>query len=165
MKKFLLSLFILLSPALLVNAQSISPDVIASAGDYFSNGSISISWTLGEIATETIGNGSIILTQGFQQPNYGIVGVPKINDKRFEIKAFPNPTSDLLKIQVKGNESVDLTFELYDAIGRVLITKKLEAGTALMEVEMTKYLPGMYYLKFSDEQGQTVQTYQISKLR
>jgi hypothetical protein len=55
---------------LLVNSQSVSPSVIASAGgsSTLSNG-ISIDWTLGEFAVTTLTNGSITLTQGFHQPN------------------------------------------------------------------------------------------------
>ena len=49
-------------------AQSVSPEVVASAGNYFEGTGVSLSWTLGELATETFSNGSIILTQGFQQP-------------------------------------------------------------------------------------------------
>jgi len=51
-----------------VAAQSLSPEVIASSGDYYENANASLSWTLGEIATETYSGGSNILTQGFQQP-------------------------------------------------------------------------------------------------
>jgi hypothetical protein len=51
-----------------VAAQSLSPEVIASSGDYYENANASLSWTLGEIATETYSAGGSILTQGFQQP-------------------------------------------------------------------------------------------------
>ncbi len=51
-----------------ITAQSVSPEVTTSAGDYYYNGNISLSWSLGEIATETYSNGNVILTQGFQQP-------------------------------------------------------------------------------------------------
>ncbi len=54
--------------SLTVAAQSTSPDVIASSGEYYENANNSISYTLGEIAVETYSNGSNILTQGFQQP-------------------------------------------------------------------------------------------------
>jgi hypothetical protein len=66
MKHITLTIAWLLS--LTVVAQSTSPTVIASSGEYFENANNSISYTLGEIATETFSNGSNILTQGFQQP-------------------------------------------------------------------------------------------------
>ncbi len=55
-----------------IHAQSLSPTVIATAGDYSTGTGVSLSWTLGEIATETFNNGGYILTQGFQQPLEGI---------------------------------------------------------------------------------------------
>jgi len=51
-----------------LSAQTLSPVVLASSGNYYENASVSLSWTLGEIATETYSSGNIILTQGFQQP-------------------------------------------------------------------------------------------------
>jgi hypothetical protein len=54
-------------------SQSLSPTVIASSGGYSTGTDVSLSWTLGEIATETFSNGNYILTQGFQQPVEGIV--------------------------------------------------------------------------------------------
>jgi hypothetical protein len=56
-----------------VQSQSLSPTVIASSGGYFTGTGASLSWTLGEIVTETFSNGSYILTQGFQQPVEGII--------------------------------------------------------------------------------------------
>ena len=66
MKKTLLAL-IFAFPVLL-NAQSLSPQVIASAGTYAAAGGVSLSWTLGEAFTTTLQGGGTILTQGFQQP-------------------------------------------------------------------------------------------------
>ncbi|MEZ5198314.1 MAG: hypothetical protein R2764_18570 [Bacteroidales bacterium] len=71
MKNITTTLLFLLCTTLII-AQSIDRDVLSSAGDYFEGPNSSISWTLGEIATETLTDGNFILTQGFQQP-YGIV--------------------------------------------------------------------------------------------
>lgn len=66
MKKQLFLSYSLIS-SLVLFGQSLEPDVISSSGDYFKIQSGSITWTLGEIATETYNSGNIILTQGFQQ--------------------------------------------------------------------------------------------------
>lgn len=71
MKAFLL--FLAMAIYCCGQSQSLSPTVIASSGGYFTGTGASLSWTLGEIATETFSNGSYILTQGFQQPVEGIV--------------------------------------------------------------------------------------------
>jgi hypothetical protein len=51
-----------------LSAQTLSPVVLESSGNYYESTNVSLSWTLGEIATETYTSGNIILTQGFQQP-------------------------------------------------------------------------------------------------
>ena len=71
MKTKILSI-LFFAATILCTAQSIERDVVASSGDYFEGTNISLSWTLGEIATETYSSGNIILTQGFQQ-TLGIV--------------------------------------------------------------------------------------------
>jgi hypothetical protein len=48
--------------------QSITPAVVASSGGALENGTISIDWTLGEIATSTLNNAGFMLSQGFHQP-------------------------------------------------------------------------------------------------
>lgn len=70
--KLIISIILFIIFTSLCHAQSIDREVISSSGDYFEGTNGSISWTLGEIATETLTDGNIILTQGFQQP-YGIV--------------------------------------------------------------------------------------------
>lgn len=67
MKNIKILFVAVLLPAILM-AQSVSPEVVSSAGDYYEGANGSLSWTLGEIATETYSNGTNILTQGFQQP-------------------------------------------------------------------------------------------------
>ena len=71
MKTLILSI-LLFAITILCYSQSIERDVVAGSGDYFEGANASLSWTLGEIATETFSAGNIILTQGFQQP-YGIM--------------------------------------------------------------------------------------------
>jgi hypothetical protein len=79
MKTRILPLLFLIT-TILGNAQSINKDptgsidreVVATSGDYFEGPNTSISWTLGEIATETYSSGNYLLTQGFQQA-FGIV--------------------------------------------------------------------------------------------
>lgn len=69
--KYFSTLFLILLFPVIITAQSLTPQVISSAGDFYQGSNVSLSWTLGEIATETYDNGNIVLTQGFQQP-FGI---------------------------------------------------------------------------------------------
>jgi hypothetical protein len=53
-------------------AQTLSPSVIASAGNSFSSAQFSLDYTLGETFVTTLSNESNILTQGFHQPQAGV---------------------------------------------------------------------------------------------
>ena len=68
MKKIILILTVVLTQQYSVNCQSLSPHVLATAGGYFAAGGSSLSWTMGETFNTTLQNGSVILTQGQQQP-------------------------------------------------------------------------------------------------
>ena len=61
-----------LLPAANSFSQSLSPKVIPSSGGYFTGGSKSLSWTMGETVQKTLQSGNKILTQGFQQPYFPV---------------------------------------------------------------------------------------------
>jgi len=69
-------------------AQSVKPEVIASAGDYFTSTNNSMSWTLGECITETYSSVNNTLTQGFQQSTYTITAVTQLAFGGITVKAF-----------------------------------------------------------------------------
>lgn len=54
-------------------AQEIERSVVASAGENFSNGNFQLSFTLGEVVTETFADQNYILNQGFQQVIEGVL--------------------------------------------------------------------------------------------
>ncbi|QQS30802.1 MAG: hypothetical protein IPM47_07715 [Sphingobacteriales bacterium] len=68
-------LFILLSTSFsfILQAQSLSHQVMASGGTSTSNGGYSIAYTIGESVTTTISAGNNILTQGFHQPDLEMI--------------------------------------------------------------------------------------------
>ncbi|MBK7761876.1 MAG: hypothetical protein IPI46_00700 [Bacteroidetes bacterium] len=71
MKNKIILAFIIISsyyPISTLQAQTLSPQVIASAGGYQSNASGSLSFTISETNTQTLTSANHMLTQGFQQP-------------------------------------------------------------------------------------------------
>lgn len=60
--------------------QSLSRELISTTGNFFTNGSINISWSLGETVTETVTTPNVILTQGFQQPDFTGLQILQIHE-------------------------------------------------------------------------------------
>lgn len=73
----------------------------------------------------------------------------------YEIRLYPNPTSDKLIIDAPRG----LTISLVDLQGRLLTS-----GKDLKEIDMSSYVPGVYLVRFSDSQNQTIATQRVSKV-
>lgn len=79
-------------------AQTLSPHVESSAGDYFASSQGSLSWTLGEVMVETYSQTQGFLTQGFHQPlTISITNVELVETK---ISTYPNPVHDFVHIKI-----------------------------------------------------------------
>jgi hypothetical protein len=124
MKKLIL-LFACLAGISYAFAQSVKPEVVTAAGDYFTSTNNSMSWTLGECITETYSTKNNTLTQGFQQSSYTITSVTELSFNGVTIKAYPNPTTDFITISVETSEDTKMncSIELFDLQGKLLINK------------------------------------------
>ena len=169
MKK-LISLF----AAILLTAQisfgqvaTLSPTVIASAGNYAESGSMSLSWTLGEIAVSTLTSGDLILTQGFQQ-SYSIedtVGID-LNPIDWQIIAYPNPVNDELSIQFDVLEPTDFWVEIQDVTGRILSQKQykeIHPGD-IIPVNMSNYKYGVFFFRVFTPDRQQMRVISVRKI-
>lgn len=100
--------------------QSLTPLVIASSGNFYSNTHGSLSFTVGELAmVETFSANSYILTQGFQQPISNLVTaiiVPGLPD--LHLKVFPNPGNGSVYLSVDVPYAVHISGSLYDGSGK-----------------------------------------------
>lgn len=162
----ILSLFACLSIGM--NAQSLSPQVIASGGDFFQAGGVSLSWTLGEPVVETVSNGAvnIILTQGFQQPEDFTIGIRSIVAADVFVNLYPNPTAQSIRMDLKYGENSRLKIELIDVLGRVLNSDNLEVTKNLVsnyQLDVSALSAGMYMFRLTDN-GKLLNTYKFQKV-
>jgi len=157
---------ILLLQSILVSnnlfAQSISQDVIAASGDYFINSNGSLSWTLGEAIVETIENGNLILTQGFQQPDkITLTSIKEPLGKDYDITIFPNPTVDIINIDLANGDEEIITIHLYDMQGNKLINQKFQQR--LFQLDLSSLASANYLLSLRRLNGELITTYLINK--
>ena len=138
-----------------MQAQTLTPQVLSTAGTSFVNGTNVLDWTLGEPATFTLNNGTNLLTQGFHQNDLLITEIDN-TENNFGITVFPNPTADFVQIQF-DKATDNNVIELFSVEGKLLLSETKNA-TTISQINMSNYANGTYLLKINKNK-----TYQIIK--
>jgi hypothetical protein len=143
-------------------AQSITPEVIASAGEHYDNGTVQLSWTLGEVMIDTYDNGTNILTQGFHQTQLTVTSIEEeLTDVRMSL--YPNPTSEYLNIEL-GNNEQDINLQLYDMSGKLIHKDVINAYDTKYVLPMQMVATGKYLVQMQSEDGKLNTTHQVVKV-
>ncbi len=155
-----IGLFIIgLSMTSLAMSQTVSPELISSAGDSFINGPYQLDWSLGECATATYAAGSYSLTQGLHQ-NYYIISATEDLAKDINMSVYPNPTTDFITIRRNSKNSVLLT--ITDINGKILQQAKLTREQE--QLNFLNYPKGVYFLSiFQVQEKQLIKSFKIIK--
>lgn len=143
-------------------SQSIDLQVVGSAGDHFQTNEAQMSFTIGELVTETFGAGDIILTQGFHQTNLMVTSIEDLAAE-FQLRVFPNPTVDLLSIDAQQSPE-SFSLELMDTAGRPLLLQRSMLNGTTHQINLSNYPPGIYLLRLRTEDRKNIQTFKIVKL-
>jgi hypothetical protein len=161
MKRFLFILFVFISATAAFGQQKL--DVISSAGGYNVATGISISWTLGEtiIPNFTSPDGTISLAHGFQQKLI-ITKVEELIENPVNIRIYPNPASQFLKIEFEQPLDSDIQISFLDFRGKVVETGIIGSGTYFHEVNLQNLSSGIYFLRL--QKGKFVNVYRVVKL-
>ena len=155
MKRSVLFTFILGSVFIFAGS-SMAQQVVSSAGNHHENSSGSLSWTVGEIAVETLSNSELILTQGFHQTKLSVTGLDIIEGDVPDISAFPNPAQDHININLKALSGVSgWNYIMYDIKGNVLMNKPVKSD--ITEIQLGDLPKSTYLLRvYSDKDGARV---------
>lgn len=162
MNKLVVILISILTLEGYANAQSVTPSVVASAGDFFSNTSGSVSWTLGEPMGETYSSSSNWLTQGYQQT--WDIGTSVTSPSPVNADLYPNPTNDIVNIQFGADASGEYVIEVYNTLGQMLNSSQFAATpSARAEVSLSDYSDGIFFITVRKNDGSTNSTFKINK--
>lgn len=162
MKKWLLmslSLFL----TVIGYSQSISPDVIGTAGNRATGTNLTIDWTMGEVATATLTGSNSMVTQGFHQPYLTIVGVEIPEETLMDVRIYPNPTSNQVFVRMNLTEVGQCQLNLIALDGKILKTVQVNTPNQEVLIEMSEYPAGSYLLSLSTQHTQQIHKIQKNK--
>jgi hypothetical protein len=137
-------------------------EVVSSAGETNVINSVTLSWTLGELVTETgfRAEGESSLTQGFQQGRLSVTAIHETETNRTQFTVLPNPTSDFINLAVKEFEGLE--YQLFDLYSKLLVKEKLQDMNT--KIDLTAYPAGSYLLLII-KNNQKSESYQIIKTK
>jgi hypothetical protein len=155
------NLFILITILFVLSANAQKQEVIATAGGYNVNGTLTISWTLGETIIPTFQNGNLILTHGFQQQLI-VTTVEENLEDLVKVTVYPNPASDNLNIRFDEPLDSEVTVHLINAQGKLVKTDVMEVTVLEKQINLQDLPAGAYFLKLTKDKLTNV--YKVVKL-
>lgn len=127
--KYLIAIGLIISTARVGLAQELQ--AVGSGGAFHQNTQGSISWSLGEVATQTLKAGDYIITQGFQQSKLTLTSVYQRQGYNKLIIAYPNPTNDFINLKTDGHTQ-NLYYRVYDINGRIVKSGEFKSNPTLV---------------------------------
>ena len=131
-------------------------------------------YSIGEMTLVTTErNANLIVTQGLLQPTGSGSGTQSqpgntqiaLSDL---IKVYPNPTENILNVESIENADAEISYQLFDATGKVVLSEKAmwKAGNNKVSLDLKNYAAGSYYLMIRKPNANGIQenfSYKIQK--
>ncbi len=152
----------------LIHAQQTEQAVIAPAGSVDEIHTISIEWTLGELAVQTLTNQNIMLTEGFHQPWLQVEEIiipPQIVlDKQVQVSVFPNPVQFKLNIKIEADLEGKARLSLKTIEGQLMKSETIDFDSKVHEWDIINYPAGFYVLTLHNHKGELLKSFKITKI-
>ena len=128
-----------------VRAQSISPSSINSQSALYLSGNLQVSTSLGLSGYLTLSSGSVVLSQGFQQPSLVNVSIERLEKSNFWL--FPNPSSGVIFLD-EIREEINL-LKIFNAQGQLQINERLKNSLHNSSLDLSHLADGLYFAELS----------------
>lgn len=146
-------------------AQSIAPQSVNSGGTKMTQANGSLSFTVGELVvlsqTDSDGNtlgggftaGATLTTLSIQEADASVL----------DVKVFPNPTSELINIQINHSNINQVVVTITDLQGKEVYSGRYAGVSNVIGINTAAYATGTYLLALKNINNQVLGTYKIIK--
>lgn len=142
-------------------AQRIDPAVVAASGGFARTANVSVSWTVGQTATDLRAGHFGTLSEGFQQ---AFLTVIPMRDSRapFTLSLSPNPTRHSVIVTMNGVDE-DMSLVLFNLLGEPVLREQVRGGDQLVRLSFETLPSGLYLLVAFSGAGEQLALYKIVK--
>lgn len=146
-------------------AQSIAPQSVNSGGTKMTQANSSLTFTVGELVvlsqTDSDGNslgggftaGATLTTVSIQETDAAIL----------DVKVYPNPTTELVNIQINHSTIDQVVVTILDLQGKKVYSGKYAGISNVIGINTASYATGNYLLTLKNVNNQVLGTYKIIK--
>ena len=146
-------------------AQSIAPQSVNSGGTKMTQSNGSLSFTVGELVVlsqkdsdgNTLGGG---FTAG---ATLTTVSIQETDTTVLDVKVYPNPTTDLVNIQINHSTIDQVVVTITDLQGKEVYNGKYAGISNVIGINTASYETGTYVLSLKNLNYQILGTYKIIK--
>lgn len=139
-------------------SQSISKQVIGTAGKTQTNSNHKVSYTLGEPVIGSMTAGGKQLGNGYHPSlNLQALSINDIN-LNFQIKIYPNPTSEFLFVTHPDYSKFNM--EITDINGKIIYSGIVERD---YPIDVSSYTTGIYLITIENKESNIKNMYKIIK--
>ena len=157
MKNFYSFLSLMILSVMGLSAQS----VIVPFGGDATDGSVTVSYTVGQVAVQANSDGSTTIYEGVQQPyEIQIIGIDDYPGIVLNAIVYPNPTVGNVQLTM-NNEQLEGEVRVFDLNGKFLFSKKIEGENT--EIPMSDLAAGTYFVNVCQGQ-QVLKTFKVVKM-
>jgi Secretion system C-terminal sorting domain len=133
--------------------------LVNSTGDTFSNATLTVEYSVGEIATLTLNANQQTVTQGLLQPSYkGPTGSNELFKAHYALNYYPNPVTETLHIETDFRDF--RTLSIYALDGKLIRKQVFD----YQDITLESLPAGSYFLTLSDEQNIYFKTLKLIKI-
>ncbi|MGH2664802.1 T9SS type A sorting domain-containing protein [Flavobacterium sp.] len=138
-----------------INAQ----ETITTSGGNASGSNGSTNYSVGQVVYATDYGTTGSLLHGVEQPFeiQIVLGVDNFNIS-LELSVYPNPTTNLLYLEIKNSDFEAMRYQLFDLNGKLLENNRITKASTTIQME--KYPMNLYILKVFDNHKE-VKTFKI----
>jgi hypothetical protein len=146
-------------------AQIIAPQSINSGGKKMTQANGSLSFTVGELVvlTQTDSQGNTLGSGFTAGATLTTVSIQETDANVLDVKVYPNPTTELVKIQINHSTIDQVIVSISDFQGKELYNGKYAGISNVIGINTASFAFGSYILTLKNLNNQVLGTYKIIK--
>ncbi len=142
---------------------SLSPKLISCMDVFIYNDTESPGRISGETFTSTHPSDNIFSDQALLQSDLMFLSSERSGLPSFQVKVYPNPATDFIRVEWKTDKQTDVHLELYDLVGRRVTQRRSDNHVNHIRIDMEPFQKSAYLLKVYTSDGKYSRTFRIVK--